>query len=59
MDDEAKEELGARLAARGGMDSESEVEKSEESSKVTDDEKESDSDFMDKMDLNENPDHMD
>jgi len=41
------------------MDSESEVEKSEESSKVTDDEKESDSDFMDKMDLNEDPDHMD
>lgn len=47
------------MAARGGLDSESDSKESDESSKVTDDEKESDSDFMDRMDLNEDPEHMD
>lgn len=59
VDEGLADELGARMAARGGMESDSVEEESEKSSKVTDDEKESDSDFMDRMDLNEDPEHMD
>lgn len=60
IDEGLADELGARMAARGGLDSDSDSKESDEkSSKVTDDEKESDSDFMDRMDLNEDPDHMD
>lgn len=59
IDEGLADELGARMAARGGLDSDSESASDEKSSKVTDDEKESDSDFMDRMDLNEDPEHMD